>query len=106
MRRTINIWWVIGIFACVLCAFFWYSSQLSQTIAELQNKVDEGNVRLAALLSENAELEATLKTAGTDAFVENQARDEYGYMMSDEIRFVITGQGEYQQKEEAEIPSP
>lgn len=104
MRRTVNIWWVIAVFACVLCAFFWYSSQLTATVDELQTKLDEGNVRLAALLSENAALEATLREVGTDAFVENQARSEYGYMMSDEIRFIITGQGEYQQ-EEAEGPS-
>ena len=105
MRKTISIWWVIAFFACALTAFFWYSSELSATIEELQTKFDEGSVRLNTLQAENAELEATLKTAGTDAFVENQARKEYGYMMSDEIRFIITGQEEYQ-PEETEPPSP
>jgi cell division protein FtsB len=36
------------------------------------------------------ELEEELDTIDTDAFVERQARDEYDYMMPDELRFVIT----------------
>ena len=105
MRRTLNIWWLIGILACLLAVFFWYSSKLTETIAELQGVIDTANVRLAALQAENAELEATLKSAGTDAFVENQARNEYGYMMPDEIRFVITGQDDSYSSQE-EMPSP
>lgn len=31
-----------------------------------------------------------LDTVGSDSFIENQARTMYGYMMPDEIRFVIT----------------
>lgn len=107
MRRTVNIWWVIAVVACVFVAFFWYSSHLSETIRELQMAVEDGNVRLAALQAENAKLESTLKAAGTDAFVENQARNEYGYMMPDEIRFVITGSDTANQNEyETEVPSP
>lgn len=106
MRRTVNIWWVIAIFACVLTAFFWYSSKLNTTIAELEDRLERDTVRLAALEAENADLEAVLKTVGTDAFVETQARNEYSYMMPDEIRFIITGQdGQYQQ-DQAEVPSP
>lgn len=106
MRRTVNIWWLIAVIACVFVAFFWYSSKLSETIEELQDTVEQGNVRLAALQAENAQLEAELKTADTDAFVENQARNEYGYMMPDEIRFVITGTDTEENQNEAEVPSP
>ena len=104
MRRTLNIWWVIAAFACVLVAFFIYSSKLSATIDEMQNVIEEGSMRLTALQAENAELEAVLKSAGTDAFIENQARNEYDYMMPDEIRFVITTSEDTYAKEE--IPSP
>ena len=104
MRRTINIWWVIAVIACVFVAFFWYSNQLSATIEELQNTVEQGNVRLAALQAENANLEAVLKLAETDAFIENEARNS-GYLMPDEIRFVITG-AETDNQTEAEISSP
>lgn len=90
MRRTVNVWWVIAIVACVFAVFFWYTSRLTETIEEMQTVIEASGVRLAQLQAKNAELEATLKSAGTDAFVENQARNEYGYMMPDEIRFVIT----------------
>lgn len=107
MRRTVNIWWVIAVVACVTAAFFWYSNELTETVAQLEAAVETGNVRLAALEAENARLNATLKEAGTDAFVEDQARNEYGYMMPDEIRFVISG-SDYQNESvtETEVPSP
>ena len=35
-------------------------------------------------------LEAEEETVGTDAFVEQQARDVYDFMMPDELRFVIS----------------
>ena len=104
MRRTVNIWWVIAVVACITAAFFWYSNKLTDTVAQLQDAVEAGNVRLAALQAENARLEATLKASETDAFVEDQARNEYGYMMPDEIRFVITG-SDYQNQTETEVPS-
>lgn len=108
MRRTINIWWIIAAFACVLAAFSWYSGKLTDTIAELEGVVEENTVRLSTLQAENARLEATLKSAGTDAFVENQARTEFGYMMPDEIRFVITGaeSAPADTAETEQIPSP
>ena len=105
MRRTVNIWWVIAVVACVTAAFFWYSNKLTDTVAQLEATVETGNVRLAALQAENARLEATLKAADSDAFVEDQARNEYGYMMPDEIRFVITG-SDYQNETASEVPSP
>ena len=90
MHRTINIWVLIGSLACVLIAFFCYSSSLSGTINELNDIYDQSKVRLADLQSEQASLKATLENAGSDSFIENQARTMYGYMMPDEIRLVIT----------------
>jgi len=109
VRRTVNIWWIIAIFACVLAAFSWYNGKLTDTIAELEVVVEENTMRLNQLQAENAELEATLKSAGTDAFVENQARTVFDYMMPDEIRFVITGaeSGSAETNESTDqIPSP
>ncbi len=109
MRRTFNIWWIIAVFACVLAAFSWYNGKLTDTIAELEGVVEENTMRLNHLQAENAKLEATLKSAGTDAFVENQARTVYDYMMPDEIRFVITGAesaAPETSEEPQQIPSP
>lgn len=90
MRRTMNIWLLIAISACVLTAFFCYSGSLSATIDDLNDMYDRGQMRLAELQGEQADLKSMLETVGTDAFIENQARTMYGYMMPDEIRFVIT----------------
>ena len=106
MRRTINIGWLALVTACLLVAFYTYSHRMSATLAELSAIVDEGNIRLLELQAKNAELEARLKTVGTDAFVEEQARNVYDYMTPNEIRFIITGAGEKVDETEAGIPSP
>ncbi len=105
MRRTMSIWWVIGFIACVLVAFFAYSNQLSAEIDAAQDMLEHEKMDLIDLQAETAELELELKSAGTEAFVENQARDLYGFMMSDEIRFVISNP-EVKNTETAETPSP
>ncbi|MDD3334198.1 MAG: septum formation initiator family protein [Eubacteriales bacterium] len=90
MRKTVNIWVLIGSLAVVLIAFFCYSGTLAQTITELNDVYDQGKVRQAELQNEQAELKATLENAGSDSYIESQARSVYGYMMPDEIRLVIT----------------
>ena len=90
MRKTMNVWVLIGISVCVLVAFFWYSGTLNTTIQELNATYEAGSLRLASLKDQRTELKATLDMVGTDAFIEEQARNMYCYMMPDEIRFVIT----------------
>lgn len=90
MHKTINIWVLIAVCACVLVGFFWYSSSLSDDLKEVENLYSESKLSLSALQGEQADLKSTLEAAGTDAFIENQARTIYDYMMPDEIRFVIT----------------
>lgn len=90
MRKTMNIWILIGVSACVLVAFFWYSGTLSRSIDDLNSTYDDAQMRLSELQGKQAELKDMLDTVGSDSFIENQARTMYGYMMPDEIRFVIT----------------
>ena len=104
MRRTVNLWILIAAFAFVLVGFFWYSGTLSSTLNELKTARGDSQVRLNELQAQQADLEAMLDTVGTDAFIENQARTMYGYMMPDEIRFVITNRDALYGDEE--IPSP
>lgn len=106
MRRTINIWWLIAVTGCLLIAFYSYSHKMSAQLDELAAVVEQGSIRLLELQAKNAELEARLKTVGTDAFVEEQARNVYGYMTPDEIRFIISSSGEAQIETETEIPTP
>ena len=90
MRRTVNIWWLIGAVACILIAFFCYSGTLSQTIGELNDVYDSHKVRAANLQNEQNALKSTLENVDSDTYIENQARNKYGYMMPDEVRLVIT----------------
>ena len=91
MRRTVNIWVLIDLSACVLLGFFWYNNKLTDSLTELNAAYGDSKLRLSGLQAEQAELESTLGAVGTDSFVENQASTMYGYMMPDEIRFVISG---------------
>lgn len=90
MRKTMNALVVIAIAACMLIGFWVLSGSYATTIDELNEACDQGRLRLAELENEQAELKTMVETVGTDAFIENQARTLYGYMMPDEIRFVIT----------------
>lgn len=90
MRRTVNIWFLIGALACVLIAFFCFSGSLSKTISELNAMHDEGQMRLEELKAEQLSLNNTLKNSTSDSFIESQARSKYGYMLPNEIRLVIT----------------
>lgn len=89
MRRTMNIWLLVALCACVLIGFVWYNQSLNKTLEELDTVSNDAKIRLTQLQGEQSELEAQVASVGTDAFVENQARTLYGYIMPDEVRFVI-----------------
>ena len=105
LRKTLNIWWIIGFIACILVLFFSYSTKLSKEIETMQKMLEQEKIKLAEMRSENAKLESELNNAGTEAFVENQARDLYGYMMPDEIRFVLANH-HAESENVTEVPSP
>lgn len=90
MRRSISIWPVCAVLACMLIAFMWSSSQLTGSIKDVEEKYDQSRVKLTQLQNEQTGLKSTLEMVDSDAFIENQARTLYGYMRPDEIRFVIT----------------
>lgn len=85
-----NIWLLVFACVCILAGFFWFGSKLDENLNELQNMSDTNALRLADLQDEQSELRDTLAQVDSEAFIENQARTMYGYMMPDEIRFVIT----------------
>ena len=102
MRKTMNLWVLLGALAVVLVGFSWFSGRLNNTMEELKNVTEENTVRISNLENEQTALEVTLASAGTEAFIENQARTQHDYMMPDEIRFVIEGL----ETENSEMPSP
>lgn len=104
MHKTMNIWVLIVACACVLVGFFWYNSTLTNSLDELDTTYNDAKVRLTEAQGQRSELESMVGTVGTDAFIENQARTLYGYIMPDEIRFVIDNPEALYGTEE--IPSP
>ncbi len=90
MRRTISVWPVAILLAGLLIAFLWSGSKVSSGISQVEQQYDQSRMKLTQLQNEQAGLKETLEMAGTEAFIENQARTLYGYMKPDEIRFVIT----------------
>lgn len=90
MRKSISIWPVCAVLACMLVAFMWSSGQLTGSIKDVEGKYNQSRVKLTQLQNEQTGLKSMLEMVGTDAFIENQARTLYGYMRPDEIRFVIT----------------
>jgi len=106
MHRTMNIWVLVIVFACVLVGFFWYSGTLDRTLEELEGVSEDHTVRISNLETEQTKLESTLAAAGTEAFIENQARTQYGYMMPDEIRFMISGLETEEETEASQQDAP
>lgn len=89
MRKTVSVFPILALLACMVCAFLWTSAQSSQSIDELNQQCEVARLSLTDAQSENQQLQQTLQLVGTDAFIENQARTMYGYMKPDEIRLVI-----------------
>jgi len=104
MRRTISIWWVIAFVAVVLIAFLAFSSKLSDEIATMQSMLENEKMLLTQAEAQKAELDAELKNAGTDAYIENEARNEYDFMMRNEIRFIISNPHSTSDDQKAEMP--
>ena len=89
MRKSVSIWPVLGLLLCASVAFLFFSSQLTNSLTESEQKYDQGRVRLTQLESEHGKLKETLATVGTDAFIEHQVRSLFNYMKLDEMRFLI-----------------
>ena len=103
MRRTMNLWILAGALVVVLAGFLWFNGHLNQTLEELTSVSEANTMRISNLENEQTELESMLASAGTEAFIENQARTKHDYMMPDEIRFVIEG---LETENDEEMPSP
>lgn len=89
MRRTVNLWAFIACMVVMVLFFCFININIAGSIGDIKENHLEATRELADLTNKQDELEAEEKTVGTDAFVEQQARDLYDFMMPDELRFVI-----------------
>ena len=90
MKRRVGVLPVLALLACVVCAFLWQSNRVGEQINTVREQLDQSRVQLTQAQNEQTQLKDTLERVDTEAFIESQARSLYGYMRSDEIRFVIT----------------
>lgn len=74
----------------IVAVFTVINSNLSNELSRLQEMVQEGSRLVASKQKEVANLAGRVQLAGTDEFIANEARTQYGYLADGEIRFVIT----------------
>lgn len=90
MQRKVSIWVVI---ACILLMILVFGITNASIAADIQKIKDEKatvDQNCTDLINTKTELENELELAGTDAFIEQYARDYYDCMMEGELRFVIS----------------
>ena len=89
-RRRMGYLTLLVLLALVGVAFSVGNHRIQATTQRLAKEEDQSRLELAALKNQKQDLETELSAAGTDAYIENQARTRYGYLKPGELRFVIT----------------
>lgn len=90
MKKTMNLWLFMAIMVMMVVAFGIVNARIVSDTEDIQRQHNIANKKVSDLKNVKQDLEDELDTIDTDAFVERQARDEYDYMMPDELRFVIS----------------
>lgn len=90
MKKTMNLWLFMAIMVLMVVAFGIVNARIVSDTEDIQRQHNIANKKVSDLKNVKQGLEDELDTIDTDAFVERQARDEYDYMMPDELRFVIS----------------
>lgn len=90
MKKTMNLWLFMAIMVLMVVAFGIVNARIVSDTEDIQRQHNIANKKVSDLKNIKQDLEDELDTVDTDAFVERQARDEYDYMMPDELRFVIS----------------
>jgi cell division protein FtsB len=78
------------VLAAVGITFAAANSHIQSSILNIAKQESQRRIQLSEVQSEKLKLEAELSVAGTDAYIENEARTRYGYLKPGELRFVIT----------------
>ena len=77
---------------CVLLVFFYFKAveRMDQQLDTMKQEAAQYQQLLDKVKAEKKEVELEIAQAGTDAYIENIARTEYGFLKPGEIRFEIT----------------
>lgn len=88
-RQRVPLLWVIcPIFVIVMIGYLWID-QIKGDISQLKITVTELNIANTLLERERDALVQEVKDAETDEYIIAKARQLYGYMMPNELLFII-----------------
>ena len=74
----------------IVAVFSLINTRLDSGISQLRGLVEEASYLTSMKQKEVQELALKLEMAGTDDFIANEARTQYGYLAPGEIRFIVT----------------
>ncbi|MBE5778609.1 MAG: septum formation initiator family protein [Clostridiales bacterium] len=89
MRKTINVWALVATLAVILIVYFVFSSSLNKDLRDVTEQKAVADQQLLRLQEENQQLKEDLEYSTSDAYIENMARTEYGYMFPNEVQIVF-----------------
>ena len=91
-RKPRRISYLAFFLICVLLVFFYFkaSERMDRQLAALEQEAAQYQSLLDDVKAEKKAVELEIAQAGTDAYIENIARTEYGFLKPGEIRFEIT----------------
>lgn len=87
-QRVPLLWVICPIFVIVMIGYLWIDN-IKSDISQLKVTVSELNIASTLLERERDALVKEVKDAETDEYIIAKARQLYGYMMPDELLFII-----------------
>lgn len=88
--RRVRYMTLFVVLAVVGIAFVATNNHIQSSTANMAKQESQSRIQLSNIQNKKLSLEAELSVAGTDAYIENEARTRYGYLKPGELRFVIT----------------
>lgn len=88
--KRIKISWLIIAILVVMVVFWIASGEIESQKQTLSEQESAAILTRSRLETERSALENEILASGTDAYIENLARTQYGFLKPGEIRFEIT----------------
>lgn len=88
--KRVSFGWLFITFAAVFALYLIASNNIASQKQLLIAQESSHRIALSRLETERAALEKEIALADTDAYIENLARTQYGFLKPGEIRFEIT----------------
>ena len=87
-KRIPLLWVICPIFVIIMIGYMWIG-QINDDISQLRVTVTELSIANTLLERERDALVAEVRNATTDEYIISKARQLYGYMMPNELLFII-----------------